>query len=37
MSMVASGGLSSVMKFEASSEPKNHADQLWLAACAAMA
>ena len=33
--MVASGGLSTVMKLPASSEPKNQADQLWTAASAA--
>ncbi len=31
------GGLSTVMKFCASSEPKNHADQLCEPACAAAA
>ncbi len=36
ISIVVSGGLSRVMKFEASSEPKNQALQLWLAACAAI-
>ncbi len=35
ISIVASGGLSTVMKFAASKLPKNHADQLWLAASAA--
>ena len=29
------GGLSMVMNDAASSDPKNHADRLWLAACAA--
>ena len=37
MSIVESGGLSMVMKFDASSEPKNQAAQLWLAAWAAIA
>ncbi len=36
ISIVESGGLSTVMKFAASSEPKNHAAHLWLAACAAI-
>ena len=31
------GGLSTVMKFEESSEPKNHAFQLSLPACTAAA
>ncbi len=35
MSIVASGGLSTVMKFAASIEPKNHAVQLCEAAYAA--
>ncbi len=35
MTMVDRGGLSTVMKLPASSEPKNHADQLWEAASAA--
>ena len=35
MSMVPSGGLSTVMKFAASNDPKNHADQLCEAARAA--
>ena len=35
MSIVASGGLSIVMKLAASNEPKNHADQLCDAASAA--
>ena len=35
ITMVASGGLSMVMKFAGSMEPMNHADQLWDAAHAA--
>ena len=36
MSIVASGGLSTVMKFDASSEPQNQDVQLCDAACAAI-
>ena len=35
ITIVASGGLSTVMKFDGSMEPMNHADQLWDAAQAA--
>ena len=37
ISIVARGGLSIVMKFAASSDPKNHAVQLWAPAWAAAA
>ena len=36
IAIVASGGLSTVMKFDGSSEPHNHADQSDAAACAAI-
>ena len=36
MSQIAAGGLSTVMKLAASNEPKKNADQLLLAASAAV-